>query len=111
MLIFVYSCGSFARHLTFQLSGIECNVSLVSDVEGAIVKDESESSMLMEVTHNPKSPKLMKGLTSEEGPSICHWPSTSREIEQETMYEPLKENETPQQVEPTGTSNVPYSNF
>ncbi|XWS31752.1 hypothetical protein CRYUN_Cryun23aG0102900 [Craigia yunnanensis] len=117
MLIFVYSCSSFARHLTFRLSGIECKVSLVSDVEGAMVhdhliaKDESESSMRMEVTHNPKSPRLMKGSTSEEEPSICHWPSTSRAIEQETMSEPLKENETPRQVEPTGTSTVPYSNF
>ncbi|XWS46617.1 hypothetical protein CRYUN_Cryun14cG0083700 [Craigia yunnanensis] len=99
------------------LSGIQCNVSLVSDVEGALVhdhliaKDESKSSMLMEITHNPKSPKLMKGSTSQEEQSICHWPSTSREIEQETMCEPLIENETPGQVEPTGTTDVPYSNF
>ncbi|XP_022757943.1 uncharacterized protein LOC111305042 isoform X2 [Durio zibethinus] len=108
--------SSFARHLTFRMSGIECNISLVSDVEGAIVhdhliaNDESDSSMLMEVTHNPKSPKLMKGSTSEEEPSICHWPSTSRENVQEKICEPLKENETPGQVEPTGTTNVPFTN-
>ncbi|XVF32812.1 hypothetical protein REPUB_Repub17cG0114900 [Reevesia pubescens] len=100
--------SSFARHLTFRLSGTECNV-LVHDHLNA--KDESESSMFMEVTHNPKSPKLMKGSTSQGDPSICHRPSTSREIEQETMCEPPKQNETPRQFELTGTSNVPCSNF
>ncbi|KAK6239409.1 hypothetical protein QUC31_004878 [Theobroma cacao] len=92
--------STFARHLTFRLSGTECNVTLVSDVEEAIVqnpliaRDEPESLMLMEVTHNPKSPKLMRGSTSQEEPSISHWPSTSREIEQEKMRRPLLENKT-----------------
>ncbi|XP_022727862.1 uncharacterized protein LOC111283527 [Durio zibethinus] len=109
--------SSIARHLTFWLNGIECNVSLVSDEEEALVhdhllaKDEIESSMLMEVTHNRKSPKLMKGSISKEEQSICHWPSTSGEIEQETICEPLIENKTPGLVEPTGTSDVPYSYF
>lgn len=109
--------------MTFQLSGIECNVSLVSDMEEPMVhdhliaRDKPESSMLVEASEsdNPKSPKLMKGSTSQEEPSIYdHWPSTNnREIKQETMCEPLKENETPGQVElPIGsTSNVPNSNF
>ncbi|XVF72664.1 hypothetical protein PTKIN_Ptkin12aG0138200 [Pterospermum kingtungense] len=110
--------SSFTRHLTFKLSGIECNVSLVSDVEEPMVQshftandDELESSMLMEVSHNPKSQKLMKGPATQKEPPIYHWPSTRREIKQETICEPPKENKIPSQVEFTRTSNVPHSNF
>ncbi|XP_021281154.1 putative proline-rich receptor-like protein kinase PERK11 [Herrania umbratica] len=105
--------SSFARHLTFRLSGTECAVTLVSDAEETIVqnpliaRDEPESSALMEVTHNPKSPKLIRGSTSREEPSISHWPSTSSEIEQEKMREPLKENETKGNV----STRVSEANF
>ncbi|XP_039042963.1 putative U-box domain-containing protein 50 [Hibiscus syriacus] len=103
--------SSFAKHLTFRLIGVECNVSLVTDGEGAVVDDhwttEDESShslMLMEeVIHNPKSPKMMKGSSST---------SQVKPVENETESEPLKENETPKQVERTKTGhNLPCSNI
>ncbi|KAL4368270.1 hypothetical protein GQ457_05G001980 [Hibiscus cannabinus] len=112
--------SSFAKHLTFQLIGIECNVSLVTDEEGSLVEDHwvtddesSDSLMLMEeLIHNPKSPKLMKGSSSTSQVKPVIRPSTDKEIEKETMSEPLKENENQRQVEPSKTGhNLPCSNI
>ncbi|TYG90009.1 hypothetical protein ES288_A12G148800v1 [Gossypium darwinii] len=100
--IVIDSC--FTKHLTFRLSGTECNVSLVSDEDRAFVDDHwiaedesSECSTLMEVIHNPKSPKLIKGSTSKE--KLVIWPSTGKEMKPE----PLKGNEA--------GHNLPCSNF
>ncbi|XP_039036750.1 uncharacterized protein LOC120173746 [Hibiscus syriacus] len=112
--------SSFLKHLTFRLIGIECNVSLVTDGEGAVVDDHwitedvsSDSLMLMEeVIHNPKSPKMMKGSSSTSQLKPVIHPSAIGEIEKETESEPLKENENPRQFELTKTGhNLPCSNI
>lgn len=86
-----YSCSCFAKHLTFRLSGTECNVSLVSDEDGAIVDDhwiaKDESSECY----------MLKGSSSKEKQVI--WPNTGKETEPE----PLEENEA--------GHNLPCSNF
>ncbi|GMI98852.1 hypothetical protein HRI_003554500 [Hibiscus trionum] len=99
--------SSFAKHLTFQLIGVECNVSLVTDEEGSVVdehwvtEDESSDSLILmeEVIHNPKSPKLMKGSSSTSQVKPVVRPSTDREIEKETTSEPTKTSH-----------NLPWSN-
>ncbi|KAJ4849115.1 hypothetical protein Tsubulata_027774, partial [Turnera subulata] len=75
----------FARQMSFQLSGTDCNVSLVSDDEESEVNcdlthinEGLESIIFREIDDNPQSPKLMKGSIPETG---CHNSPPSAKIE------------------------------
>ncbi|KAK1560863.1 hypothetical protein Q3G72_031704 [Acer saccharum] len=104
----------FVRDLNFQLSGTECDVSLVSeDGDGdededksiSMVKnhflsgdDGSECSMLMEVNQNyPKSAKLMEASVMQQKPCVCPLspvlPLSSLSISETTSRESEKQQE------------------
>ncbi|KAK3194159.1 hypothetical protein Dsin_025469 [Dipteronia sinensis] len=100
----------FVRDLKFQLSGTECDVSLVSEDEDedksiSMVKnhflsgeDGSECSMLMEVKQNyPKSAKFMEASVTQQKPCVCHsspvLPLSSLSIAETTIRESEKQQE------------------
>ncbi|KAH9730568.1 receptor-like cytosolic serine/threonine-protein kinase rbk1 [Citrus sinensis] len=102
----------FSRHVSFRLNGTDCNVSLVSNDDEAMVPDHhldsfdrSECSMIMEEIHKPKSPKLMKGfilqedlrvnssLLPEQQPSSPFLANTSKQSENQTLSEAQQDNE------------------
>lgn len=109
----------FSRHVSFRLSGTDCNVSLVSNDDEAMVHDHhldsydrSECSMIMEEMHKPKSPKLMKGfilqedlrvnssLLPEQQPSSPSFlANTSKQSENQTLSEAQLDNENITDVE------------
>ncbi|KAI9181131.1 hypothetical protein LWI28_011785 [Acer negundo] len=100
----------FVRDLNFQLSGTECDVSLVSEDEDedksiSMVKnhllsgdDGSECSMLMEVKQNyPKSAKLMEASVMQQKPCVCPFspvlPLSCLSISETTSRESEKQQE------------------
>ncbi|KAK9206921.1 hypothetical protein WN943_017204 [Citrus x changshan-huyou] len=108
----------FSRHVSFRLNGTDCNVSLVSNDDEAMVPDHhldsfdrSECSMIMEEIHKPKSPKLMKGfilqedlrvnssLLPEQQPSSPFLANTSKQSENQTLSEAQQDNENITDVE------------
>ncbi|TXG63377.1 hypothetical protein EZV62_010371 [Acer yangbiense] len=104
----------FVRDLNFQLSGTECDVSLVSEDEDgdededksiSMIKnhflsgdDGSECSMLMEVKQNyPKSAELMVASVMQQKPCVCPFspvlPLSSLSISETTSRESEKQQE------------------